>query len=128
MFQAIPSISAWGDTISVFPHLESPPPLMFTASSLAWRWTLEEIHSVLWPIICWSAITCTFLGLFLPQRILLLALAWIPTGYLLFTAFVERFAERYNSAVFPFVVALSMVPLAMILTIFSLKRANRKVE
>jgi hypothetical protein len=117
MLLTYPFVSAWGETAPVFPNLENPPPLMFTASSLEWRLTLEEIHGFLWPIICWLAIAGTFLGL-------LLLPSWIPTGYLLSTAFVERFAERYNSAVFPFVVALSMVPVAMALTFISLKRTK----
>jgi hypothetical protein len=100
---------------------------MFTASSLAWRWTLEEIHRDLWPIICWSAIAGTLLGLFLPQRILILALAWIPAGYLLSSASLEKFVARYNPAILPFVVALSMLPVAMVLTFFNLKLVKQKV-
>jgi hypothetical protein len=120
-------VPAWGETIPVFSHLESPPLLMFTASSLAWRWTLEEIHRDLWPIICWSAIAGTLLGLFLPQRILILALAWIPAGYLLSSASLEKFVARYNPAILPFVVALSMLPVAMVLTFFNLKLVKQKV-
>jgi hypothetical protein len=120
-------IPTWGETIPVSPRLENPPPLIFTASSLNWRMTLEKIHRVLWPIICWTAVAGTFLGLLLPQRILILALAWIPTGYLLSTALVEKFDPRYNSSIAPFVVALSMVPLAMVLTFFNLKLVKQKV-
>jgi hypothetical protein len=129
LFMAEPTywVPAWGETIPFSPRLENLPPLRFTASSLEWRWNLEEIHRDLWPIIYWLAIVGTFLGLFLPQRILILALAWIPTGYLLATAFGERFSGRYSSAVFPFVVALSMVSLAMVLTFFNLKLVKQKV-
>jgi hypothetical protein len=120
-------IPAWGGTIQFSPRLENPPLLSFTASSLNWRLTLEETHRVLWPIICWSAVAGTFLGLFLPQRILILALAWIPAGYLLSSAFVEKFDTRYNSSIVPFVVALSMVALAMVLTFVNLKLVKQKV-
>jgi hypothetical protein len=120
-------IPAWGDTIQVSPSLENPPPLIFTASSLAWRLTLEEVHSVLWSIIRWMAIAGAFLGLLLPQRILILALAWVPAGYLLSSAFGEQFDARYNSVAVPFVVALSMVTLGCILTFLNLKQVNRKM-
>lgn len=120
-------IPAWGDTIQVNPRLENPPPLIFTASSLAWRWTLQRINRILWPLICWTAVAGTFLGLLLPQRILILSLALIPAGYLLSSAFVEQFAPRYNSAVVPFVVALSMVTFGTILTFLNLKQVNRKM-
>jgi hypothetical protein len=119
-------IPAWGETIPTFPRLENPPLLSLTASSLAWRWTLEEINRDLWPIICWAAVAGTLLGLLLPQRSLILALAWIPAGYLLSSALLEKFSARYNPAILPFVVALSMVPLAMVLTFFNLKLAKQK--
>ena len=120
-------IPPWGDSILVNPRLENPPPLIFTASSLAWRWTLVEVHRVLWPIICWTAVAGTFLGLLLPQRILILALAWIPAGYLLSSAFLEQFDARYNTVVVPFVVVLSMVTIGNILTFLNLKQVNRKM-
>jgi hypothetical protein len=122
-------ILAWGDTIAPYPRLETPPPVAITASSLTWRWTLEEIHRVLWPILCWAAVAGIFLGLLSPQRILILALAWVPTGYLLSSAFVEYFNPRYNVAIVPFVAALSMVPFGLILTRFtSREQANGKAE
>jgi hypothetical protein len=120
-------VPAWGGTIPILPRLENPPPLTFTASSLTWRRALEKTNLVLWPIICWTAVAGTFLGLFLPQRSLILALAWIPAGYLLFSAFVEKFDARYNSSIASFVVALSMVPVAMVLTFFNLKLVKQKV-
>jgi len=110
-------IPVWGETVAVHPRLETPPPLAVTAASLAWRWTLEEIHGSLWPFLCWAAVAGTCLGLFLPQRNLILALAWIPAGYLLSSACVEYFSPRYNSAIVPFVAALAMVPLGLLLTV-----------
>jgi hypothetical protein len=122
-------IPAWGETISFDPRLETPPPWAVTASSLTGRWSLEEIHRVLWPILCWAAVAGTFLGLLSPQRVLILALAWLPTGYLLSSAFIQYFNPRYNVAIVSFVAALSMVPFGLILTRFtSREQANGKAE
>src|SRR3990172_2752367 len=107
-------IPAWGTTTAVHPRLESPTPLPFTASGLSWRWTLERADRVLWPIICWTAVAGTLLGMLFPQRILILALAWVPAGYLLSTAALEMYVPRYHTAIIPFVAALSMVPLGLV--------------
>ena len=117
-------IPAWGDTISSYPRFENPPPLAFTASSLAQRQNLERAHRVLWPILCWAAIVGTFLGLFLPQRPLILALAWVPIGYLFASASVEYFNPRFNVAIVPFVAALAMIPLGLGLNRLTIRRRD----
>jgi hypothetical protein len=108
----------WGDTILRYPSLENAPFLTFTASSWAWRLALEEIHKVIWPVLCWLAIGGVFLGLFFPQRNLVLALAWVPIGYLLSSASVEYFNPRFNAPIIPFVTALAMIPPAFLFRIF----------
>ncbi|HET9529033.1 MAG TPA: glycosyltransferase family 39 protein [Blastocatellia bacterium] len=108
-------IPAWGDTISVHPRLETPPPLAPTASSLHWRWSLEGAYRIGWPVLCWAAVAGTFLGLCRPTRALALALAWTPAGYLLSSASVEYFNPRFNVPTAPFVAALSMILLSSII-------------
>jgi hypothetical protein len=107
-------VPAWGDTIPVYPGLETPPPLALTASSLYWRWGLEGVYRAGWPVLCWTAIAGAFLGLRLPPRGLVLALAWTPAGYLLCSASVESFSPRYNVPAVPFVAALSVILLSLI--------------
>ena len=72
-----------------------------------------------------AAIAGVFLGFLLPQRLLILALAWAPIGYLLASAFVEAYNPRYNVAIVPFVAALAMIPLGLGSQISSEPRAQR---
>lgn len=117
--------TGWGETPSRHPTLEIPPPLGLTASGLRWRWNLEATHSLVWFMICWAAVGGFFLGLLSRQRVLILALAWVPVGCLLSTAAVEFLCPRYNVPVIPFVAALSMVPLALIIDCFGPAQPNR---
>ena len=117
--------TAWGNTIPSYPRLENPPLVAFTAFSLARRQSLERVHRVLWPFLCWAAIAGVFVGFLLPQRLLILALAWAPMGYLLASAFVEAYNPRYNVAIVPFVAALAMIPLGLGSQISSEPRAQR---
>jgi hypothetical protein len=122
------SMPQWGETAKVYPHLDSTPPLVFTASSLAWRFTLDQTNRVLWPVLCWSAVFGLFLGLFLPRRTLVLAFAWVPISYLLSTACLESFDPRYNIPTIPFITALSLIPLAFVLRLFEFnERMTRKL-
>ncbi len=104
-------IAAWGDTIARHVELESPPPLPLTRASFMWRQMMEGLHWTLWPPLCWLAVAGLLVGMLLPQRILILAMAWIPAGYLLASAGVEYFSPRYNAAAAPIVAALAVLPL-----------------
>ena len=112
-------IAAWGDTIALHQHLESPPPLLITESGLKWREAMEAFHWSLWPVLCWVAIAGMVFGVLLPQRILVMAMAWVPIGYLLSSAAVEFFSPRYNAAVVPIVAALAVIPLGVVLSLAS---------
>lgn len=115
MYLARPDwIPAWGDTIDVEPPLESPAPMTVTATSLGWRQGLERFQQQVWPMVCWMAVVGFCVGLWSRQRLLVLALAWIPAGYLLGSASVEFFSKRYNSAVAPFVVLLALLPFGLV--------------
>ena len=117
-------IPAWGDTVLAAPSLESPPPLAVTASSLDWRQSLEDAHRGLWPLLCGLAILGILLGVRQRGCPLVLALAWVPVGYLLASAGVEYFSPRYNAAVAPFVAALAVLPPAMLLGMMGGKSAE----
>jgi hypothetical protein len=104
-------ISTWAETPSVSPLLENPPLLSFGASSLAWRWSLNEINDILWPSLCWIAIAGTLLGLLGRHRLLVSALAWIVIAILLAAATADIFTPRYNAPIVPFVVMLAMLPI-----------------
>jgi hypothetical protein len=117
------SIYAWGETLSAQPRLENPPLLRFAASDVRWRLTMDEIQRFLWPILCCTAIVGAFGGLFFQQRLLILALSCVPAGYLLSSACVEAFVPRFNLAVVPFIVALSVAPISAVLNPMSARRA-----
>ena len=116
-------LPGWGGTSQRYPSLENAPFFMFTASSWSWRLTLEEIHKTFWPVLCWLAIAGVFIGLALPQHNLVLALAWVPIGYLLSSASVEYFNPRFNAPIIHFVTALAMIPLASLFMLFEFKRS-----
>jgi hypothetical protein len=103
-------VAIWAETIAAFPRFENVPPLAFTASSLAWRWTLEHVNQIVWPILCWLAVAGGLLAFWSRERPVVAAVAWIPTGYLLAGACVEYFNPRYNAAIVPFVAILAMLP------------------
>lgn len=107
-------VPAWASTPLPNPRLERAPVLTFTAAGLRWRWRMAATHSVIWPLLCWAAIAGTLVGGWLPRRTLALALAWIPIGYLLSTASLEAFDQRYNVPIVPFVAALAMLPLGLL--------------
>jgi Dolichyl-phosphate-mannose-protein mannosyltransferase len=104
----------WPDTNQIEPVLENAPLLACTEASIAWRQTLDETNRVLWPTLCWLAIAGTLAGLAGRQRLLILALAWVPVGYLLASAAVENFCPRYNASVVPLVAILAMIPLDLV--------------
>ncbi len=108
-------IPLWGDTNTLDAALESPPPLRLTASGLQWRWRLGEVHHQFWPLLCWAAIIGVLLGLSLRQRGLVLALAWVPAGYLLASASLDYFLTRHSVPTIPFVVVLAIIPLRILL-------------
>jgi hypothetical protein len=107
-------VPTWGSTLSPNPRLERPPVLTVTAAGLHWRWRMAASYRVIWPLLCWAAIVGTIVGMWLPRRTLMLSLVWIPTGYLLSTASLEAFDQRYNVPIVPFVAALSMLPLGLL--------------
>jgi len=109
-------IPQWGDTAAISPRLENPPPLAVTTSSFVWRRSLEILNRLVWPILCWLAVAGLLLGIMSPQRLLIVSLALVPIGHLVFTAGAEMFAGRYYVPVIPFIVGLAMIPLDLIWT------------
>jgi hypothetical protein len=107
-------IPNWADTPSTDPYLENPTAVAVTASSLGWRWSLEHVHSALWPVFCWAAIAGTLLELLSRRNPLILAMAWIIVGYLLASGLAEVSAPRYNAPIVPFVAVLALLPLDQI--------------
>ena len=112
-------IPAWGETGVTNPRLERPPLLPFTAAGLRWRWGMEKLQRNIWPLLCWLAVAGAIVGMAVPQRALVLALAWVPTGYLLCSASLDYFAPRHNVPITPFLAALAMLPLGLIFTILA---------
>lgn len=115
-------LPAWSETSQQHPLLENSPLLRFTASSWGWRVALEALHKSSWPVLCWFAIAGIFLGLMSAQRALVLALAWVPIGYLLASASAEYFNPRFNAPIIPFVAALAVIPLASLLQLIESRR------
>jgi hypothetical protein len=104
-------ITPWGETLTADRSFEPPSPLPFSVSALKWRLGLERINESVWPVLCWTAIAGTLIGLTGRHRIFVLGIAWIPLGYLLPTAVSEAFCPRYNAPIVPFVVMLAMFSL-----------------
>jgi Dolichyl-phosphate-mannose-protein mannosyltransferase len=112
-------IPAWGETGVPDPRLERPPALQFTATALRWRWSMEKVQRNIWPLVCWLAVAGAIVGMRLPQRALVLALAWVPTGYLLSSASLDYFAPRHNVPITPFLAALATLPLGLMFSILA---------
>jgi len=102
-------IPAWGDTNSADLELENRPVLALTKNGLLWRWEFERVNGFLWPVICWAAIGGVLLGVKSRKKVLTLALAWVPIGYLLATASVAYFSPRYSAPIVAFAIALAVL-------------------
>ena len=107
-------IPLWGDTNTLDAALESPPLLRLTASGLQWRWRLGEVHHQFWPLLCWAAVIGVLLGLPLRQRGLVLALAWV-LPVISWHASLDYFLTRHSVPTIPFVAALAIIPLRILL-------------
>ena len=108
-------IPPWGETYDLDSELESPPLLPFTASSLLWRRWLDDCHAYVWPVLCWVAVAGALVGLFRPQRALVLTLTTVPLIQMLASASLEMYVARYNVPAIPFVSILAVVPLSFLL-------------
>jgi hypothetical protein len=97
----------------IHPEFENPPPLGVHGAGLWFFHWLQKQHGWLWPLLCWSMLAGIPLALFLRGRWPLLAISCLPVFYMLASAAVEFFYERYNAAITPIVGALAMVPLAV---------------
>jgi 4-amino-4-deoxy-L-arabinose transferase-like glycosyltransferase len=105
----------WGTTNALNAGMESPPPLRLTASGLRWRSWFHSAYRIVWPLLCWASVLGVLLGLSLPQRGLVLALAVVLACYILATASLEFFLGRYNVPTIPFVTILSILPFRVLL-------------
>src|SRR5690606_38345159 len=99
------------ETPEVNAYLETPPVLPFGAATLRWRWTLEGVQSAIWPTLIGLAVLGVVATLIGPRSGLLIAMAWIPVGYLLATAGLELNSPRYHVPVTGLVMALSVIGL-----------------
>ncbi|HET6203096.1 MAG TPA: hypothetical protein VFI25_09890 [Planctomycetota bacterium] len=106
-----PDLWHWGFLADVNLELETPPLLGWTRSSFEWRRAMHGASAWTYPVLAGLSIVGFVMSLRSRRLRPLLALGWIPVGYLLATAFVEFFLARYNAAVFPFVAGMAVVPL-----------------
>jgi 4-amino-4-deoxy-L-arabinose transferase-like glycosyltransferase len=116
--RAKPSLQAWPGTSMADQRLESPMPFAPNAAALRWRWRMDAITGSAWPILCWTAVVGALLGLLTLHRRMVLALVVTSTGYLLATASLERFTARYGFLLLPFVVFLSLMVPASLLSVW----------
>jgi hypothetical protein len=106
----------WGATEESLPPLENGPPLRFTAAALQWRDGAQRASRAVWPTLCWLAIAGSIASLvWRREPILVLALLWVSLSYLVVSASLDEFSARHNVELTPFVAALAMVPLGMLL-------------
>jgi hypothetical protein len=88
-------------------ELESPPPLGVSADSLLWRQRLEDAFEIAWRYVPWLGLASLPLIPWLEEQAIFMALAIMPAGYIVATAFVEYLLSRYNAAIVPFIFMLA---------------------
>jgi 4-amino-4-deoxy-L-arabinose transferase-like glycosyltransferase len=110
-----------GETEGPIPALESRPFLPPGREQLQMREWMEKVYRLGWPVVRWLAIGGLVIGLLHPRRDLTFALAVTAVGYLLVTALIEYHSPRYNVAVFPFVMALALLPVSLGIRAMSLR-------
>ncbi|HWC99071.1 MAG TPA: hypothetical protein VG456_20065 [Candidatus Sulfopaludibacter sp.] len=104
-------VNLWPGSEAVSPSLENSMPLPMTTLSWYWPRVLDAANRVIWPGLCFAAAIGAAIGLRRGRRRLILAMALVPAGYMLASAFVEYYNPRFNAPIVPFVVALAMLPL-----------------
>ena len=88
---------------------EKAPYAGFSKRALQWRIALERFQALIWLPLCWFAIVgLVVLLVARPFPTVLVAMACVPVGTLLGTAFVESAYDRYSAPLIPFLVALAV--------------------
>jgi hypothetical protein len=113
-----------GGTPQYEAELETTPPLGYSAAAARFCQVIADIFGPTWTVLCWLAVTGVFVIRWFQRRNLLVALAWVPAGYIMATSFVEYFLPRYNVAITPFVAALGLLPFIWI----ARRRLHRSTE
>jgi Dolichyl-phosphate-mannose-protein mannosyltransferase len=116
-----PMLSWWEVPLSYPKELESKPFFGVRANSLLWRLNLGEQFAVVWAFVPWLAIAGLAVIPMMRERLVLLAMAMIPLGYVLALGFLEVKVPRYTVAIIPFVFTLAAVPFAAIVTLIRLE-------
>jgi hypothetical protein len=102
---------SWWAVPPVYPEeLESKPPFGVRANSLLWRFELDEQFAALWTFVPWLAIAGLAVMPTMRERLIFVAIAMIPLGYVLALGFLEVEVPRYTVATIPFVFALASGP------------------
>lgn len=109
-----PLIPWAADTVPYTRELDSPPILGNRANSLLWREELQEGFADAWVYIPWLALAAFVLPPFLDEGMIFLALALIPFGYTVSTAFGGMLLSRFNAAIIPFMICLAAGPFAAV--------------
>jgi hypothetical protein len=104
--------------------IENCPPLPPWSGTLIVGQRLQALHIATWPAIAWLFLAGVLIIPFRANRWTLLAIAWLPLGYLLATSCVEYFLERYNIAVYPFTFVIAAIPILVIVRFASNRLAR----
>jgi hypothetical protein len=104
-----PMLAWWSIPPAYPPELESGPILGVRAGSLLWRELLGQQFAVIWKWVPWIALIGVVLVPLMHERLILLGIVLLPSGYLLSLAFLELEVPRYTAAVVPFVFAVAAV-------------------
>jgi hypothetical protein len=124
-----PYLHRWPQVATPLDHtVEKPPLIGLTKGSLDWRMALERFQALVWEPLGWTALVGLLLLFFPPIDKRLLALACIPVGTLLASAFVENVYDRYAAPLVPFLVALAVTAMARLERFVGRLRGARATE
>lgn len=95
----------WSDEAESAAIVEDDAPLG-VGRSVAWRVELERAFGTAWPVLMCAPLLGVLGAIWLPQPAYYVAPLLLATGYLMASAVVEFFNERFVAGVIPFVLVL----------------------
>lgn len=104
----------FGGTPRWNPQMETPPVLGYSGAVARLSYDLFEWFGPVWKALCWMAVVGVVLIPWMRGRRLLLAVAWVPLGYIVTTSFIEYYLPRYNVAITPLVAGVALLPLVWV--------------
>jgi hypothetical protein len=126
---AEPSLSAapWPCIDRREARIENRVPATPNSATLVMARRLLKLHQATWPIVTWLFVASWLVLPLLRPSTTWFAIVWSGVAYLLATACVEYFLERYNLAIYPFTVVAALGALAAIMSALAGRRIRLAV-